>query len=117
MKSISLVLSSVVTGMSDKKVWFARVNRDLQKHGYTFKQFAENPLYLMSVSKSYEREILSKYSSNNRFTWYNKPTQLSELIKDFPDKAYVKKLLELHPDLKDDMDDNDHIDSDHEGNK
>lgn len=93
-----------------KKVWFARVNRSLANHGYTFKQFVENPLYLMSIDPNYEKLILSKYSKNNNFQWYNKPVRLSELIDSFPDQNYAERLKKLHPELED------HMDDDHEGN-
>lgn len=86
------------------KAWIAMVSKDLQKHGRTFNEFTKNPLYLMEISPKYEKLMLSKYSTNNDFTWYNKNTRLSELISVYPNKQYAEKLVHQYPDLGDSMD-------------
>lgn len=57
----------------------------------------------MESSKSYEREILNKYSSNNEFTWYKVPTRLSQMLHDYPNKEYSNNIYNLYPQLDSDL--------------
>lgn len=102
---LSVVLIVIIAGMASKQ-WYARVLKSCKNYGINYKDFVQNPFYLMQFDKSYETYLVTKYPHNEPFTWYNKPTSISKLAQAFPNEVYVREFLQKYPQyLDDDMQD------------